>query len=70
MPVEKISRKNSNNPSDEEVIKLILKDGKKELLEILYERYSDKVFHKCLSITKDREVSKDLAHDILVKNIS
>lgn len=64
---DKISRKNKNKLSDAEVIKLILENGKKELLEILYERYSDKVYHKCLSITKDREVSKDLAHDILVK---
>ncbi len=52
--------------SDGEVIKQILQ-GKKQLLEILYDRYATKVFHKCLSITKDRHVSEDLSHDIMVK---
>lgn len=53
--------------SDEEIIDIILHQKKKELLEILYDRYSSKIYYKCLRITKDQETSKDLAHDILVK---
>lgn len=35
--------------------------------EIIYDRYAQRVYYKCLSITKDRESSKDLTHDIMVK---
>ena len=52
--------------SDWDVIQEILK-GKKELLSILYDRYSSKIYNKCLAITKDRDTSKDLTHDIIVK---
>ena len=52
--------------SDWEVIQKVLQ-GEKPLLEILYDRYSAKVFYKCVSITKDRDLSKDLAHDIMIK---
>lgn len=52
--------------SDWDIIQKILA-GEKYLLEILYNRYATKVFHKCLSITKDRDISKDLSHDIIIK---
>lgn len=52
--------------SDWDIIQKIL-EGEKYLLEILYNRYATKVFHKCLSITKDRDISKDLSHDIIIK---
>lgn len=52
--------------TDWDIIQRILR-GEQHLLELLYDRYADKVFYKCLSITKDREVSKDLSHDIMVK---
>ncbi|MFT4759873.1 MAG: RNA polymerase sigma factor (sigma-70 family) [Paraglaciecola sp.] len=51
---------------DWEIIQRVLK-GEKALLGILYDRYSDKVYYKCLSITKNADVSKDLAHDIIIK---
>ena len=41
--------------------------GKKHLLNELYNRYSGKVYYKCLSITKNPEVAKDLSHDIFIK---
>lgn len=53
--------------SDKDIVHQIVKEGKRELLNVLYERYADKVYYKCISLTKDRETSKDLAHDILVK---
>jgi len=53
--------------SDKEVVEQIIVTGDKELFNILYDRYVDKVYHKCLLLTKDKDVSKDLAHDILIK---
>lgn len=52
--------------SDWDIIQKVLQ-GEKELLEILYDRYINKVYYKCLSITKNAEVSRDLGHDIMVK---
>lgn len=52
--------------SDEEIVRLVL-EGNRVLLEELYDRYASKIYYKCLSITKDRHTSKDLAHDIVIK---
>lgn len=52
---------------DEEIIQLVLKTGKTDLLSVLYERYVQKIYYKCISLTKDKVMSKDLSHDILVK---
>lgn len=52
--------------SDWEIIQKVLQ-GEQALLEVLYDRYSGKVYYKCLSITHDREISKDLAHDVMIK---
>lgn len=54
-------------PSDEDIVKRIVSQGEKDLMEILYERYANKVFGKCISLVKDREIAKDLTHDIMVK---
>ncbi|NJN34915.1 MAG: RNA polymerase sigma factor [Saprospiraceae bacterium] len=56
----------SDKMSDEEIVERILK-GEQQLLEQLYDRYSGKIFHKCLSIIKDREAAKDCTHDITIK---
>lgn len=53
--------------SDNEVIKLIVEDGQKDLLEVIYDRYVNKVFYKVTTLVTDRELSKDMTHDILVK---
>ena len=53
--------------SDEEIVERVLKNGDQQLLEMLYDRYSGKIFHKCLSLIKDREAAKDCTHDIMVK---
>jgi len=58
--------KAAKDSSDWDIIQRVLQ-GEQALLEILYDRYSAKVFYKCLSITKDANVSKDLSHDILIK---
>ncbi len=52
--------------TDEEIVERILR-GEQQWLETLYDRYSARIFHKCLSLIKDREASKDCTHDIMVK---
>ena len=53
--------------SDEELINVIVVQGKTGMYGILYDRYADKVYRKCLSFEKDRDAAQDLAHDILIK---
>ncbi|MEZ5042461.1 MAG: RNA polymerase sigma factor [Saprospiraceae bacterium] len=65
--VNKVQREEFGKLSDAEIIQIILDQGKKELLEILYDRYAAKIYYKCLGITGNTEISKDLTHDILIK---
>ena len=57
--------------SDSELIKRILAEKNKKLKrsyqEDLYGRYVQKVYFRCLSIVKNKDTAKDLAHDIMVK---
>ena len=55
------------NQKDEDIISYIVASGEHETFGILYDRYSDKVFGKCLSFVKNREIAKDLLHDIFLK---
>jgi RNA polymerase sigma factor (sigma-70 family) len=50
---------------NELVVRIVV--GEKHLLSELYNRYSGKVYYKCLSITKNKEIAKDLSHDIFIK---
>lgn len=52
--------------SDVELVQQIV-DGDELLLEVLYDRYSEKVFYKCFHIVKDRGTAQDLVHDIMIK---
>lgn len=67
MPIHKAKKKELDQLSDSEIINIILNKGEKELLEILYDRYSAKIYYKCLGILGNVETSKDLAHDIMIK---
>lgn len=62
----KFGKTASDKTTDEEIVDRILQ-GELHLQELLYDRYSTKIFHKCLSIIKDREAAKDCTHDIMVK---
>lgn len=53
--------------SDLEIIQKILEEEERALLEILYDRYATKVYYKCLGILGDKNIAKDLAHDVMVK---
>lgn len=55
--------------SDEELVKLFVETQENRYFEKLYERYSEKVYHKCLSFVKDTAKAEDLTHDIFLKLI-
>ena len=57
------------NYSDEELVRLYVETQRNVYFEDLYERYSDKVFRKCLSFVKDRAKAEDFTHDIFIKLI-
>jgi RNA polymerase sigma factor (sigma-70 family) len=52
--------------SDEELVDSY-RTGKNECLGLLYERYYKKVYHKCLSYTKNPDIAFDVSQDILLK---
>lgn len=53
--------------SDEEVIKAYLSSQNVAYFDILYKRYSGKVFGKCLSILKSESSAEDAVQDIFMK---
>mgnify|MGYP003660109014 CR=1 FL=1 len=55
--------------SDEQLIDYYLSNGSQTSLQELCERYEKKVFSKCYSMTKSREVAEDLRQDIMLKMI-
>lgn len=58
-----------HNFTDEELVKLFVETQENRYFEKLYERYSEKVYHKCLSFVKDSAKAEDLTHDIFLKLI-
>lgn len=58
-----------HNSTDEELVKLFLESQDNRYFEKLYERYSLKVYQKCLSLIKDASKAEDLTHDVFLKLI-
>lgn len=58
---------NPTNLSDEEIVSSIIQKGETDLFGILYNRYSDKVYRKCLSFVRDKEIAQDMVQDVLLK---
>ena len=53
--------------SDEEMIRQYLPGQPNQCLEILYNRYVDKVYRQCLTMTQDSEKAQDFTHDVFIK---
>lgn len=53
--------------TDEEMIRQYLPGQPNHCFETLYNRYVDKVYKQCLSMTKDSEKAQDFTHDIFIK---
>ena len=52
---------------DEQFVRLFLETQRNTYFEALYERYSTKVYRKCLSFTHDQAQAEDYTHDIFLK---
>jgi len=53
--------------TDSEVIHLITKEGKLDQFELLYDRYANKVYRKCILMVNDLVIAQDLSQDIMIK---
>ncbi len=53
--------------SDEELVEEIVHSQNSRLVEVLYERYADKVYRRCISFVKEASIAEDLTHDIFIK---
>ncbi len=62
-----IGNKSKGKLSDEELVERVIKTQSTKDFGVIYDRYSQKVFQKCISFVKDTDVAKDLAHDIFIK---
>lgn len=65
MPLENLQIDKSL--SDEQLVTLIVETKSSEYFSIIYDRYSQIVYGKCLSFVRNREEAQDLTHDIFVK---
>ncbi|GAB3702907.1 RNA polymerase sigma factor [Spirosoma flavus] len=53
--------------TDEEMIRRYLPSQPSHCFETLYNRYANKVYRRCLSMTKNSEQAQDFTHDIFLK---
>ncbi|GAB3333403.1 RNA polymerase sigma factor [Larkinella ripae] len=53
--------------TDEELVRLYVDKQSNRYFELLYSRYSDKVYRKCLMFTKDSAKAEDYTHDIFLR---
>lgn len=53
--------------SDEELVAELQRLMDADRFGVLYDRYAVKVFQKCMGMTRNKEMSQDLAHDIFLK---
>ncbi|WP_335964656.1 sigma-70 family RNA polymerase sigma factor [Galbibacter sp. PAP.153] len=55
-----------NKSSDEQLVAKIVATNDAHLFAVLYDRYSDLVYNKCLSFTRDKEEAQDVTHDVFI----
>lgn len=68
--VNKLSKKGSFDHTlltDEDLVSRIAKTNNSILFGVLYDRYSNKVYNKCIGFVKNEEEAKDLTQDIFLK---
>ena len=62
-----LSQSKRNSLSDEEVIVEYLKGQNPYYFDLLYNRYSAKIFGKCLTVLRDEFKAQDATQDIMMK---
>ena len=60
-------KKSEEELSDKKIIRKIKQDHDTNLFEILYTRYSSKVFDKCYSLLKDQSLAQEFVQDIFCR---
>jgi RNA polymerase sigma factor (sigma-70 family) len=53
--------------TDEELIAAIAQGGKTDLFGMIYDRYANKVYRKCISFVKDPDIAQDMVQDVFLK---
>lgn len=59
--------KPDHEASDEEIVASLQRSMDADLFAVLYDRYNTKVYQRCLSMTRDKQLAADLTHDIFLK---
>ena len=62
-----MTRKITTTISDEDAVDQYILTQNQKYFDVLYSRYSSKIFGKCLSILKDEEKAEDATQEIFVK---
>ena len=57
----------STKSSDEEIVAEYLSTQNIAYFDILYRKYSVKIFGKCISLLKNEEIAKDAMQDIFIR---
>lgn len=58
-----------NETTEDECLISEYRNGNRDMAGKLYEKYFSKVYHKCLSFSKDADEANDLTQDILIKTL-
>ncbi|EHQ42754.1 MULTISPECIES: RNA polymerase sigma factor [Myroides] len=62
-----VQSQNFVSMTDEELVQFIIHNGNTSLFGILYDRYGQKVYQKCLGFAESRDAAEDLTQDVFVK---
>lgn len=62
-----VKNDDGKNLGDEELVRKIVSSNDTDLFAVLYDRYADKVYRKCLSFSKSPDEAQDLTHDIFIR---
>jgi len=58
---------NNARLTDEEIVHAIITQRKTKLFGILYDRYANKVYRKCISFVQDKDSAQDMVQDVFLK---
>ncbi|MCB9184551.1 MAG: sigma-70 family RNA polymerase sigma factor [Flavobacteriales bacterium] len=59
--------KPDQDASDEEIVFALQRSMEAERFAVLYDRYKDKVYQRCLSLARDKQLAADFTHDVFLK---
>lgn len=65
--VATLLKNHKNKVDDSELVRLYLKTQKQDYFNLLYRRYSGKIYSKCISLLKDEGLAQDAAQEVMVK---